>query len=110
MMETLMTSKQLENQANKNTINEYLKTLGNYGDITVLEKFVNELPKKERLVIRLKFWENFDHDEISHHAKIRRSHVDEVLVNAISLLRKKMLTKLAELEPEWTEQNTLMVG
>lgn len=109
-METLMTSKQLENQSNKNTVNEYLKTLGDDGDTTVLEKFVNELPKKERQVIRLKFWHNFDLDEISHHAGIRRSHVETVLTNAISLLRKKMLSKLAELEPEWIEENTLLVG
>ena len=73
MMETIMTSKHLEAQTNKNTVNEYLKTLGDYGDITVLEKFVNELPKKERQVVRLKFWHNFDNDEISHHAEIRRN-------------------------------------
>lgn len=110
MMETLMNSKQLETQANKNTVNEYLKTLGDYGDTTVLEKFVNELPKKERQVIRLKFWHNFDNDEISHHARIRRNQVEVVLANAISLLRRKILSKLAELEPSWMEDNTLMVG
>lgn len=110
MMEILMTSKQLETKANKNTINEYLKTLGDYGDTTVLEKLVNELPKKERQVIRLKFWHNFDNDEISHHAGIRRNQVEVVLTNAISLLRRKMLSKLAELEPSWKEDNTLMVG
>lgn len=110
MMETLMTSKQLEKQANKNTVNEYLKTLGDYGDTTVLEKFVNELPKKERQVIRLKFWHNFDNDEISHHARINRSQVEMILANAISLLRRKMLSKLAELEPSWSEENSLMVG
>lgn len=110
MMETLMTSKQLETQANKNTVNEFLKTLGDYGDTTVLEKFVNELPKKERQVIRLKFWHNFDNDEISHHAGIRRNQVEVVLANAISLLRRKILSKLAELEPRWMEDNTLMVG
>jgi len=110
MMETLMTSKQLENQANKNTMNDYLKTLGDYGDTTVLEKFVNELPKKERQVIRLKFWHNFDNDEISQHAGIRRSQVETILSNAISQLRKKMLSKLVELEPEWVEENSLMVG
>lgn len=110
MMETLMTSKQLATQANKNTVNEYLKTLGDYGDTTVLEKFVNELPKKERQVIRLKFWHNFDNDEISHHAGIRRNQVEVVLANAISLLRRKILSKLAELEPSWMEDNTLMVG
>lgn len=109
-METLMTSKELETQSNKNTVNEYLKTLGDYGDTTVLEKFVNELPKKERQVIRLKFWHNFDHDEISHHAKIRRNQVEVILANAISLLRRKMLSQLADLEPSWMEENSLMVG
>lgn len=110
MMETLMTSKELESQSNKNTVSEYLKTLGDYGDTTVLEKFVNELPKRERQVIRLKFWHNFDLDEISFYAKIRRSHVEDVLANAISLLRRKMLTKLADLEPNWSEEQNLLVG
>ena len=110
MMETLMTSKELETQSNKNTVNEYLKNLGDYGDTTVLEQFVNELPTKERQVLRLKFWHNFDNDEISHHAGIRRSHVETVLTNAISLLRRKILSRLAELEPDWIEDNTLMVG
>lgn len=110
MIEKLMTSKELEAQANKNTVNEYLKSLGDYGDTTVLEKFVNELPKRERQVIRLKFWHNFSHDEISRHAKIRRNQVEIILSNAISLLRKRMLSKLAELEPEWMEERTLMVG
>lgn len=110
MIETLMTSKELEAQANKNTVTEYLKTLGNYGDTTVLEKFVLELPKRERQVIHLKFWHNFDLDEISHHAKIRRSQVEVVLENALSLLRKKMLNTLSDLEPEWMEERSLMVG
>lgn len=110
MMETLMTPKELEAQANKNTVTEYLKTLGNYGDTTVLEKFVNELPPRERQVIRLKFWDNFDHDEISHHAKIRRGQVEIVLENALSLLRKKILSTLSDLEPEWLEERSLMVG
>lgn len=110
MMETLMTSKQLETQANKNTVNEYLKALSDYGDTTVLEKFVNELPKKERQLIRLKFWHNFDNVEISYHAGIRRNQVEVILANAISLLRRKILSKLSELEPSWMEDNTLMVG
>lgn len=110
MIETLMSPKQIEAHANKNTVNEYLKSLGNCGDSTVLEKFVNELPKKERQVIRLKFWHNFDHDEISFHAKIRRGQVEEILANAISILRRRILTTLAELEPSWMEENSLMVG
>ena len=110
MMETLMTSKQLETQASKNIVNEYLKNLSDYGDTTVLEKFVNELPKKERQVIHLKFWHNFDYDEISYHAGIRRNQVEKILDNAISLLRRKILSKLAELEPSWMEDNTMMVG
>jgi RNA polymerase sigma factor (sigma-70 family) len=111
MMETIMTSKHLEVQSNKNTVNQYLKTLGDYGDTTVLEKFVNELPKKERQVIVLKFWHNFDNDEISQHAGIRRNQVEIVLSNAISLLRKKLMTKLIELEPDWSkEEKNLMVG
>lgn len=110
-METLMTTKELETQANRNAVSDYLKTLGDYGDTTVLEKFVSELPKKERQVIRLKFWHNFDNDEISHHAGIRQNQVETVLANAISLLRKKMITKLVELEPEFNiEENILLVG
>jgi RNA polymerase sigma factor (sigma-70 family) len=111
MLETLMTTKELETQANKNAVSEYLKTLSDYGDNTVLEKFVSELPKKERQVIRLKFWHNFDTVEISHHTSIRQNQVETVLANAISLLRKKMITKLVELEPEWKmEEKNLMVG
>ena len=111
MMETIMTSKHLEAQANKNTVNEYLKNIGDFGDTTVLEKFVNQLPKKERQVVLLKFWHNFDNDEISQHAGIRRNQVEIVLSNAISLLRKKLMSKLVELEPEWqTEEKNLMVG
>lgn len=110
MIETLMSPKQLESKASKNAVNEYLKTLGDYSDTTVLAKFVDELPKKERLVIRLKFWENFDNDEISYHSGIRRNQVEIIIANAISLLRKKMLSKLADLEPEWMEENSLLVG
>lgn len=101
MLEKLMSPKKLESLSNKNTVNEYLKNLNDYGEITVLEKFVDELPKKEREVIRLKFWESLDNDEIAYQAKICRHQVETILNNAISQLRRKMLNKLSKLEPNW---------
>jgi RNA polymerase sigma factor (sigma-70 family) len=103
MLEQLMSPENLETLSNQNTVNEYLKNLNDYGEITVLESFVNELPKKEREIIRLKFWEDLDNDEIAHQIRIERHQVEIILSNAISQLRHKMLNKLSKLEPNWIQ-------
>jgi len=111
MMETIMSMKKLESHANKESVNEYLKNLNQCDGPTVLETFVDKLPKTERRIVRLKFWENMNHDEIARTMRLNISQVNEILEKAISLLRHKMITTLVDLEPDFEiEENTSLVG
>lgn len=101
MMETILSPECLKRLSDRQVSNEYLKTLNQCDGPTVLEMFVEALPPRERKVIRLKFWQDMDFDEISQQAGIRRDCVERVLANGISLLRQKMIEKLVDLEPTW---------
>lgn len=101
MMETILSPECLKKLSDRQVSNEFLKTLNHCDGPTVLEMFVESLPPRERKVIRLKFWQNMDFDEISYETKIRRDRVEKILANAISLLRQKMITKLVDLEDDW---------
>ena len=111
MMETLMNMKNLESHSNKETMGQYLKSLNDFDGPTVLETFVNELPKNERRLVYCKFWRNMNNDEISKTMRIEKSKVEIILKDAISLLRHKIITRLVELEPEWElEDNTTQIA
>ncbi len=110
-METLMDMKTLEAHANKETVKEYLRGLNDSDGTSVLETFVNELPEMERKLIQLKFWSDMNHDEISVETGIRRNQVGIILERAISILRQKIITRLAGIESELEiEENTSLVG
>ena len=111
MMEILMSMKKLESHANKESVNEYLRNINHCDGPTVLETFVDKLPKTERRIVRLKFWKKMNHDEIAHAMRLNLSQVNEILERAISLLRHKMITTLVDLEPDFElEENTSLVG
>ncbi len=111
MMEILMSMKKLESHANKESVNEYLKNINHCDGPTVLETFVDELPETERRIVRLKFWQNMNHDEIARTMRLNLTQVNEILDRAISLIRYKMITKLVDLEPEFEiEESSALVG
>jgi RNA polymerase sigma factor (sigma-70 family) len=108
MIETILSPESLQALSDKNIANQYAKDLYSCDGPSVLESFIDELPPKERKVIRLKFWHDMDFDEISYETRIRRNRVEEVLSNAISLLRQKMIEKLVGLEPSFEFQDNLL--
>ena len=111
MMEILMDMKKLERISNKNVVQNHLKNLNCDDGISVLKAIVHELPKIERKIVLLKFWENMNHDEIARTMRLNLTQVNDILDNAISRLRKMIITRLVDLEPEFEiEENTALVG
>lgn len=111
MMETLMDMKKLETLANKEIVQNHLKNLNSDDGMSVLESLVHQLTKKEKRIVLLKFWENMNHDEIAHALRMSLSQVNLVLDNALSSLRKMIITRLVDLESDYSiEDNDSLVG
>lgn len=98
MLETVLNPDSLKKLSDINTHNTFLKSSTPIVGESTLSKLVNELPEKEKQILRNKFWLNKNMDEISKQMKIKRDQVEIVLANALSTLRQKMIQKLLLIE------------
>ena len=112
--EISMDPRQLEKVSNKQTYERHLKSMTANKRLTLfdassmlyksqhlqtmLRDLLPELPDQERKVVHLRFWQNYDFEEIAKALRMKRQKVDEVLENALILLRKLFIAALSEQE------------
>ncbi|MBT4761926.1 MAG: hypothetical protein HOO06_09540 [Bdellovibrionaceae bacterium] len=67
--------------------------------ISLLKPMVDKLPSLQRKLVRLRFWENKNYDEIGYELGLTRRKVQSLLEKSFTQIREELVSELYEEVP-----------